>query len=79
MVPHFNYPLKRNSTTKRNEPRVGLGGVPLLQSVQVARGCFREKETKMKEKKKLAENYLLRLEDLLDQEGDYIDARWIYT
>jgi len=30
-------------------------------------------------KKKLSEDYLLRLEDLLDQEGDYLDARWVYT
>jgi hypothetical protein len=30
-------------------------------------------------KKKLSEDYLLRLEDLLDQEGEYLDARWIYT
>jgi hypothetical protein len=30
-------------------------------------------------KKKLSDEYLLRLEDLLDQEGEYLDARWVYT
>jgi hypothetical protein len=30
-------------------------------------------------KKKLSAKWVLRLEDLLDQEGEYLDAQWTYT